>query len=224
MEIKISLTNTKLGGFIPSINIPAGLTCRKDAPCQKICYAKKYHWTIEKVKASLKNNLLAYLENSDEYFNQIISFLNNEDVIYKYFRWHSSGDIVDYRYLKGIIRVAESCPLTKFLCFTKKFDLVNYYLALGYKIPSNLNIVFSGWDSDFKDDNPYNLPTTTLKFTSKAKRAKFKRMQSNATDLVSLARKKTVSKYISINIKKIRGRKPSIFLSLHTVLISSETP
>ena len=41
MKITISNTISKLGGFIPSINLPAGKTCRADAPCQKGCYAKK---------------------------------------------------------------------------------------------------------------------------------------------------------------------------------------
>ena len=112
MKIKISKTNSKLGGFIPSINLPAGITCRADAPCQKGCYAKKGNWTYKNVQTSLNNNFEAFKADPEDYFNQIISELNNGDVTYKFFRWHSSGDIVNLEYLKGIIRVAETCPNT----------------------------------------------------------------------------------------------------------------
>ena len=169
MKITISKTNSKLGGFIPSINLPAGLTCRIDAPCQKGCYAKKGNWTYKNVQTSLKNNFDAFTENPDEYFNYIIKELNNGDITYKFFRWHSSGDIVNLNYLKGIIRVAEACPQTKFLCFTKKFTLVNMYLEFNPNIPENLKIVFSAWDKDFKVPNPHNLPVTYVNFKDAGK-------------------------------------------------------
>lgn len=170
MKINISKTNSKLGGFIPSINLPAGLTCRADAPCQKGCYAKKGNFTYKNVKQSLLNNLEVFNNSPEDYFNQIINELNNGDITYKFFRWHSSGDIVNLEYLKGIIRVAEACPQTKFLCFTKKFILVNMYLEFK-KIPDNLHIVFSAWDKDFKVDNPHNLPVTYVNFKDKNRNA-----------------------------------------------------
>ncbi len=168
--IKISRTNSKLGTMIPSINLPAALTCRADAPCKKGCYALKGNWLYDNVKKSLQNNLDAFIEDPDNYFNQIIEQLNG-DVVYKFFRWHSSGDIVNETYLKGIIRVAKELPFTKFLCFTKKFNLVNNYLDSGEEIPSNLKIVFSAWDNTFKVENPYNLPVTYVFFKDSTKNA-----------------------------------------------------
>ena len=169
MKINISKTNSKLGGFIPSINLPAGLTCRADAPCQKGCYAKKGNFTYKNVKQSLLNNLEVFNNSPEDYFNQIINELNNGDITYKFFRWHSSGDIVNLEYLKGVIRVAEACPQTKFLCFTKKFMLVNMYLEFNPNIPENLHIVFSAWDKDFKVNNPHNLPVTYVNFKDSSK-------------------------------------------------------
>ena len=171
MLVKISLTNSKLGAAIPSVNLPAGVTCRADAPCQKGCYAKKGNWTYKNVKTSVANNLEVFNKDPQTYFDDIISQLNNDDITYKFFRWHSSGDIVNNEYLKGIIRVAEACPQTKFLCFTKKFHLVNIYLDYNHTLPSNLKIVFSAWDKDFKVDNPYNLPVTYINFKDKSKNA-----------------------------------------------------
>lgn len=170
MKVNISHTNSKLGGFIPSINLPAGLTCRADAPCQKGCYAKKGNFSYNNVKTSLQNNLDIFNNSPNDYFKQIISELNNEDITYKFFRWHSSGDIINYEYLKGIIKVAEACPQTKFLCFTKKFNLVNMYLEFK-QLPENLRIVFSAWDKDFKVDNPHNLPVTYVNFKNSEKNA-----------------------------------------------------
>ena len=40
-KIHISTTNEKLGGQIASINMPAGVTCRSDAPCARLCYAMR---------------------------------------------------------------------------------------------------------------------------------------------------------------------------------------
>jgi len=171
MTVKISLTNSKLGGFIPSVNLPAGLTCRADAPCQKGCYAKKGNWLYANVKESLKNNLNIFNENPEEYFNSIIAQLNNGDISYKFFRWHSSGDIVNFKYLQGVIRVAEACPQTKFLCFTKKFGLVNLYLEAKKELPENLHIVFSAWDKDFKVENPFDLPVTYINFKKQERNA-----------------------------------------------------
>lgn len=169
MLVKISHTNSKLGGLIPSVNLPAGLTCRADAPCQKGCYAKKGNWLYKNVQTSLNNNFEAFKANPEAYFNDIISQLNNEDVTYKFFRWHSSGDIVNLEYLKGIVRVAEACPQTKFLCFTKRFNLVNMYLEFNPNIPDNLHIVFSAWDNTFKVNNPFNLPVTYVNFKDATK-------------------------------------------------------
>lgn len=168
--VKISLTNAKLGGKIPSVNLPAGLTCRADAPCQKGCYAKKGNFTYKKVKQSLENNLNTYLNNPKQYFNEIVNFLTDNDVTYKFFRWHSAGDIVNYDYLLGMVDVAKRCKKTKFLCFTKKFFFVNHYLKSN-ELPKNLKIVFSAWDKTFEVLNPYNMPVTYVNFKDASKNA-----------------------------------------------------
>ena len=167
--IKISTTNKKLGKFIPSLNLPPIKTCRAKAPCAKGCYACKGTWNYKNVKDSLNNNLVQFGLNKDKFFNEVINYLNNGDVIYKYFRWHSSGDIINLDYLKGMIKTALACKQTKFLAFTKKFEIVNEYLANGGKIPSNLKIVFSAWDKDFTFENPYNLPIAYVEFSNKEK-------------------------------------------------------
>lgn len=62
-----------------------------------------------------------------------------------------------------MIRVAKQCKQVKFLCFTKKFDIVNDYLKEN-KLPKNLKIIFSAWHKAFKVDNPFNLPVAYVFF------------------------------------------------------------
>lgn len=169
--VQISTSVSKLGPTIPTVNLPAVITCRKDAPCAKCaaqgggCYAMKGHWLYTVVKERLAKNLEAYKINSKLYFDMIAQEFDN----YKYARFHSSGDIVDEQYLAGMCRVARKCKGTQILAFTKKFELVNDYIASGHRIPSNLHIVFSQWDG-FVPENPYNFPMTYVYFPKKPER------------------------------------------------------
>lgn len=162
LNIHISLTNAKLGDKIPSLNLPTTI-CRSDAPCKKGCYAKKGNYARPNVEKCLNNNLNLYLKNKDLFFNDIIEWLNSDDILYRFFRWFSSGDIVDYNFFLGIVKVARETPHTKFLCFTKKFEIVNDYILFNGDLPNNLRIVFSNW-GEFKPQNPHNLPQTFVKF------------------------------------------------------------
>lgn len=161
--MKISTTISKLGDKIPSFNLPAIISCRKDVPCSKGCYAVKGRWNYKNVKKSLIENYMEYKNDPTKLFDEILNYINNDDIVYKFFRWFSSGDIVDMNFLYGMIKIAKKCKQTKFLCFTKQFNIVNAYLSVN-KLPSNLKIVFSGWDETFEVDNPFNLPTTYVWF------------------------------------------------------------
>ena len=162
MRVKISTTNSKLG-LIPSVNLPPIESCRKDCPCSGDCYALKGRYRFKNVKETHKRNLQAYLDDPKQYFDDIYRAINNGIIVYSYFRWHASGDIVDKNYLIGMFDLARRLPTTSFLAFTKKFELVNEYVATN-DIPANLNIVFSAWDKDFKLDNPHNFPVAYIKF------------------------------------------------------------
>ena len=151
----VSNTNSKLGAQILSINMPAGITCRPDAPCYKGCYAKHGHWLYNNVQKSLQENLEHYKENPKLFFDSVAA----QTALSRFVRWSSSGDIVDPEYFEGMCRVARKNKETHYLCFTKKYEIVNSYLDSGKKIPTNLTIVFSAW-SGWLPENPYHLPTT----------------------------------------------------------------
>lgn len=152
-RVKVGNRNTKLGNQIPNINLPAGCTCREDAPCRKLCYAMKGNFRYENVYKRANENLMAWKSNPEQFEDDI----KEQTAISKFVRWHSSGDIPDMDYLKMMCRVALEVDGTRYLCFTKKYELVNQFLADGNTIPDNLTIVFSAW-GDWKPDNPYNLP------------------------------------------------------------------
>lgn len=162
--MRITNGNSKLSASIPSINLPAGITCRKDAPCCKGCYAKKGTFLYKGVQQCYMENLEHFKRDAKDYFDSIIRNLTNGLVIYRYVRWHSSGDIVDYNYLDGMCRVAEACKEINFLCFTKQYEMINKWVLFGDKIPKNLHIVFSGWDENWHFDNPYNFPVAWVRF------------------------------------------------------------
>lgn len=155
-------SNEKLG-CIPSLNLPV-CVCG-NAPCRNNgCYACKGHWNYKNVQDSLHNNLGEFATDPKKFFNDIIEELNNGLVVYRYFRWFASGDIVNMTFLEGMVKVAKACKLTTFLCFTKKFAIVNKYLKDGGKLPKNLKIVYSHWDKDFPVENPFGLPTAFVRF------------------------------------------------------------
>jgi hypothetical protein len=60
-----------------------------------------------------------------------------------FFRWHSSGDIIDQDYLNYMSEIARLFPLTRFLAFTKRNTLDVSAL------PDNLTVRFSYWP-DYK--------------------------------------------------------------------------
>lgn len=157
--VSIGNNNSKLGCNIPSINLPAILTCRENAPCKKGCYACKGNFLFDSVKKSVNNNYSAFCENSELYFDEIRVRTN----LARYVRWHSSGDIPNTKYLEGMCKVARKNSGTRYLCFTKKFEIVNDFISSGHRIPKNLSIVFSNW-GNWKCENPYNLPTAEVIF------------------------------------------------------------
>jgi hypothetical protein len=135
----ISTDNSKLGR-IYNISLPPGLSCGKDVPCRRDCYAR-HIWRRKRlhVEQGWSLNWYHYQTCPRNYFDAITEFLREK--ARRYFRWHVSGDIVDSDYWQGMLRVASALPETRFLCFTKRHDLVRKSRV----IPGNLTVVASMW-------------------------------------------------------------------------------
>lgn len=158
MNVKISQGNSKMGA-IPSVSLPAGLTCRKDCECGRKCYAKR----LERLRPAVKS---AYQLNYDSLNRDSVTFWREVEasiMMSRFFRFHVSGDIPDKDYFSHMIDISRRNKHCEILCFTKKFSIVNDYLKLGGVIPNNLHIIFSGW-KNLQMDNPFSLPEAHVRY------------------------------------------------------------
>lgn len=139
MTVHISWGNKKLGKHIANISLPPGVTCPRDAPCRSpdCCYAWKAWRQYPSVRHAWGTNLAEYVMNPKGYFEDIQRWMWKHKP--QRFRWHVAGDIPNQEYLDGMIMIAKLNRLTRFMCFTKRYDL-------SYEgIPSNLSIFASAW-------------------------------------------------------------------------------
>lgn len=157
-NVKISAGNSKLGS-IPSVSLPAGITCRKDCECYKKCYAKRLERMRPSVRNAYQHNLTLLQETPEIYWREVEASI----MMSRFFRFHVSGDIPDNVYFAHMIEIAERNQHCEMLCFTKKYDIVNEHLAFGGTIPKNLHIVLSGWKG-LELVNPYKLPEAHVRF------------------------------------------------------------
>ena len=137
--ISISAANYKMGP-IPSISLPVGLTCAPGIPCRSKCYAAKMCRRWKSIGTAWMRNWDIYLESPAEYFEQVEAWLilNRPWA----FRWHVGGDIPNYAYLEGMIRVAESTSRTLHWGFTKRYEILD---GAAHTLPPNLTILASAW-------------------------------------------------------------------------------
>lgn len=150
--VSISKGNSKMGA-IPSVSLPACITCNPNAPCFKLCYAAKITRLYKTVKTAYKNNLNILKENPAVYWDQVKTAAK----MARYFRFHVSGDIPNAEYFYNMVALAWELPNTNFLVFTKQYQIVNDFLDNGGRYPANLKVLFSNWGA-WKCENPYNLP------------------------------------------------------------------
>lgn len=150
--VSISKGNSKMGA-IPSVSLPACITCNPSAPCFKLCYAAKITRLYKTVRNSYENNLNILKSDPALYWDQVKQAAQTT----RFFRYHVSGDIPDISYFYEMIRLANELPQTRFLAFTKQYTIVNTALDTGVVIPSNLKIIFSNW-GPWKCENPHRLP------------------------------------------------------------------
>lgn len=160
IKFKVTNSNSKLGS-ICAINLPAIKTCREDAPCKKLCYANKGNFVYKNVKKCYEDNLNAFLKDKEQTKKDIIEQLP----IIGFCRIHASGDFVNMEYLEMLVEIAKEVKGVNFMAFTKKYELVNEFIANGNKIPSNFKILFSGWHG-LEMNNPYNLPTAFVRLNN----------------------------------------------------------
>ena len=147
----ISTTNSKLG-CIPSLNLLPVVTCSASAckTCAKGgCYAVKNvfrcGYDVNKssvLRAWTENTLLARnnLDMLERFLDHYLSGINPP----RLFRIHSSGDFFSRAYAEMWFRIAEHHPETRFLAFTKQFDVIAS-MEKQFSALDNFSLVLSAW-------------------------------------------------------------------------------
>lgn len=158
MHVSISKGNIKMGA-IQSVSLPAWVTCRKDAPCFKKCYAAKIERLRKTVKAAYINNLEVLEREPETYWREVEAAI----MLSRFFRFHVSGDIPNADYLRKMVEIAARNPHCEILCFTKRYEIVNGELDSGMEIPDNLHLIFSAWPG-LPMENPHSLPEAHVIF------------------------------------------------------------
>lgn len=157
-HVFISTGNRKTGFSVPSVSTIPVADCGNCAACSRLCYDLRNDMYPGTMKTRAKNSALARGDR-ERYFKEI----SQSCKAFRFFRWHVGGDALDFNYWLYMVKVAEENEQTTFLAFTKRYDLVNKFIAEGGVIPSNFQVIFSAWPGA-KMDNPYNLPTSSPRF------------------------------------------------------------
>ena len=165
-KISINNGNTKTGTNCLTLSVPASV-CREDAPCKKGCYCQKGRQVFSQVLGGYMRNLRIWREKPDDFEKQLFKKLSNTDK--KYFRWFDAGDIPDSDFFNLMIKTAKKFENISFLCYTKKYSIVNDYLNNHRSLPKNLTVRFSMWDKNWNVDNPHDLPLAFVNFKDTSK-------------------------------------------------------
>jgi hypothetical protein len=158
LKIHISGGNSKLGSIM-NISLPPVATCHNCSSCSKYCYAIRTYNRFTDTAAGWNENYLLFDIDPGKYFYEISKAVKTQ----RFFRWHVSGDIVNSRYLSGMIETAFNNPKVEFLAFTKAYHIVNEWIRTESDIPNNLHIVFSA-SPGVTMNNPYRLPECHINF------------------------------------------------------------
>ena len=145
----ISNGNMKTGE-IPAFSLLPGVTCTPEACAHCLregCYAVKsafqHGYNTEKnttLRAWARNTAAAkvYLPLLEQALNRFFDSMSAP----RFFRIHVSGDFVSLAYAEMWFRIIETHPGTRFLFFSKQWDILR---ALPWLDLPNLEPVLSGW-------------------------------------------------------------------------------
>lgn len=169
-EINMANKNSKTGAACLNLAFPV-CTCRVDAPCKATCYACKGCQMIANVQAAYYRNLRLYHDDPDNFFEQVyykIKFSGLPKV-----RLFDSGDFPDADFLGRLVELCRKTPDTRYMAFTKRYEIVNDYIIKNGNLPDNLNIIFSAWHKLWNVPNPYGLGVAYVDFDDKSLNPEF---------------------------------------------------
>jgi len=158
LRVRVSNKNSKMGP-VASVSLLPYITCpaRCRGTCAGDCYAARIaNQYNESLRAYSVNTALAMLD-PEAFWRQVEAAM----WAVRFFRLNVAGDIIDADFFRRLVDAARHVAGTEILVFTKRFEIVNDYLAAGGEIPANLHVLFSGW-TNLQPVNPYSLPETNV--------------------------------------------------------------
>ena len=144
MKLSLPAGNSKMGNVL-HVNLPPNKICM-GKPCYiKGCYAHKAYRTYPNVRKAWDENWKLLMTDRDRFFIEIIDAIKKKKP--EIFRWHSAGDIPDSSYLRRMFAIAHTFPGTKFMAFTKQYDIVDTTInrRSSFWRPENMTIIVSAW-------------------------------------------------------------------------------
>lgn len=150
---KIAASTQHKVGDIPRFSLPPLETCTNCKECSRHCYACKDYLNF-RCAAVAKNhtrNLLAVLADLAKVEAYLVKWIKKHQP--EFFRIHPSGDFAvrglqeQDAYARMWFRVAKQCPGTRFLAFTKAFDIVR---TVPFHELENFSLVLSEWTDVLK--------------------------------------------------------------------------
>ena len=158
LKVSISGSNSKMGE-VASVSLLPFVTCpgRCGTTCGAKCYAAKLAVLRPSVRNAYARNTAMAIFAPAEFWRQVKAAAAKVP----YFRFHVSGDILNRAYFAEMVETARQIPGTEFLAFTKRYEVVNAWISENGALPSNLHILFSGWNN-LTPENPHGLPETTV--------------------------------------------------------------
>lgn len=147
MKVHVSSGNMKVK--FANVSLVPIKDCTNCELCKTKCYALKAYRLYPSVRNAWSNNSKAFRTNPNEACSFVSGYINGTKT--KYFRIHVAGDFLNQEHLDSWVETAKENNKTKFLSFTKAYDL-NYS-----KVPGNMNIMFSVWPG-MKNNVPTEFP------------------------------------------------------------------
>lgn len=149
---KVSASNQHKVGDIPRWNLPPLWTCGHNCgTCEFNCYAVKDYLGIrvKSVAKSHARNCNAVTDDLQAVEDYLVKWITKHAPAF--FRIHASGDFavpgLGAEYAWMWYRVAKACPGTRFLAFTKAFEIVR---EVPFYELENFSLVLSEWTDAVK--------------------------------------------------------------------------
>lgn len=173
-KVHIVIGNAKVGKHVMTFSFPTWYSCNHACECftgtkehRPACYAMQGCYNFLSVQFAHAENFKFFMEKTSREFCDAINaeIFRHRRTCDKY-RWFTAGDILNARFLECMVTIAKENPGVKFWTYTKKYNIVNAWIAKNGldAMPSNLTIIYSHWLNDdgsyFPMDNKYNLPTS----------------------------------------------------------------